>query len=177
MKLIDFLTRTFTWWNGQTWGTYWYTRRKGRFVGTDEVGNSYYRAVAPIIDPSVGPERRWVVYAGEAELSTVPPSWRGWLSHTFDTPPSEEAYEPREWELPPQPNFTGTSRAYRPQGSTLASGRRPAATGDYVAWSPDGVSPSGREREGVSPDGRDVPVPTGHPGTHGRSLDVQKQRG
>ena len=68
----------------------------------------------------------------------VPPSWRGWLAHTFDLPPSEEAYVPREWEMPHLPNMTGTAAAYRPQGSTRASGRRPAATGDYVAWSPEG---------------------------------------
>lgn len=166
MKLIDFLTRTFTWWNGQTWGTYWYTRRKGEHVGTDELGNAYYRAVGPLIDPSAGPERRWVIYNGEAEPSRVPPGWRGWLTHTHDLPPSEHAYKPREWELPYVPNMTGSSHAYRPQGSTSASGRRPAATGDYVAWSPDGWSPTGREPEGVSPDGRDVPKPIAHPGAH-----------
>jgi NADH:ubiquinone oxidoreductase subunit len=32
--------------------------------------------------------------------------------------------------------MTGTPGAYRPPGSTLASGRRPKATGDYKAWSP-----------------------------------------
>jgi NADH:ubiquinone oxidoreductase subunit len=32
--------------------------------------------------------------------------------------------------------MTGTREAYRPSGSTLASGRRPAATGDYQAWTP-----------------------------------------
>jgi NADH:ubiquinone oxidoreductase subunit len=32
--------------------------------------------------------------------------------------------------------MTGTPAAYRPSGSTLASGRRPAATGDYQAWTP-----------------------------------------
>jgi NADH:ubiquinone oxidoreductase subunit len=32
--------------------------------------------------------------------------------------------------------MTGTAEAYRPEGSTLASGKRPPATGDYEAWSP-----------------------------------------
>lgn len=177
MKLIDFLTRTFTWWNGQTWGTYWHTRRRGERVGTDELGNVYYRGLGPIIDPSRGPERRWVIYNGEVEASKVPPSWRGWLSHTFDTPPSEQAYTAREWQKPHLPNMTGSADAYRPQGSTLASGRRPAATGDYVAWSPDDWSPAGREPDGSSPDGRDVAKPIAHPGTHGRGLDTQKHSG
>lgn len=141
MRLFDFLTRTFTWWNGQTWGTYWFTRRHGERVGEDEFGNVYYRCRNPYQgDPSAGPEKRWVIYNGEVELSRVPPSWRGWLAHTHDTPPSEEEYVPREWEMPHLANMTGTPKAYRPQGSTLMSGHRPPATGDYQAWSPDGAN-------------------------------------
>lgn len=140
MKLIDFLTRTFTWWNGQTWGTYWFTRRHGEKVGEDEFGNVYYKGLARHIDPSTGPELRWVIYSGTVEMSNVPPSWRAWLAHTHDIPPSEESYTPREWELPHLPNMTGTPEAYRPPGSTKATGRRPPATGDYVAWSPDGAA-------------------------------------
>lgn len=166
MKLKDFLIRTFTWWNGQTWGTYWYTRRHGEKVGTDEFGNTYYRARGHVIDPSIGPERRWVVYNGEADLSRVPPLWRGWLAHTFVLAPTEQKVATREWELPHLPNMTGTSQAYRPQGSTFAAGRRPAATGDYVAWSPE---------SGAAP--RDVPAPIAHPGTHGNALDLAKQSG
>lgn len=177
MKLIDILTRTFTWWNGQTWGTYFYTRRHGNLVGTDEAGNTYYRAVGPTIDPSTGPERRWVVFVGEADASKVPPDWRGWLTHTFDVPPSEHARTRREWEKPHLANMTGTAAAYRPPGSSAGSGRRPAATGDYQAWSPDGWSPPGREAEGKSPDGRDVPKPISHPGTHGQDIDRQKHSG
>lgn len=177
MTLREFLTRSFTWWNGQTWGTWLYTRRAGQLVGTDEFGNRYYRAVlAKAIDPSMGPERRWVVYNGEAEISRVPPGWRGWLNYTHRTPPTEQGYVPREWEKSHVPNLTGTPGAYRPQGSTNAAGERPAATGDYVAWSPDGWSPTGHDADGKSPDGRDVPRPDAHPGTHGVGLR-QKQAG
>ena len=35
MKLKDFLLRSLTWWNGQTWGTYLYTRRKGQLVNVE----------------------------------------------------------------------------------------------------------------------------------------------
>jgi NADH:ubiquinone oxidoreductase subunit len=66
----------------------------------------------------------------------VPPSWHGWLHHTVDVPPTEVKYTPREWEKPHVPNMTGTPAAYRPSGSTLASGRRPKATGDYQPWTP-----------------------------------------
>ena len=81
-------------------------------------------------------ERRWVIYNGDAEASTVPPSWHGWLHHTVDVPPTEERYQPRPWQKPHRPNLTGTPGAHRPTGSTLAQGRRPKATGDYKAWNP-----------------------------------------
>lgn len=130
------LLRIFTWWNGTTVGTAWYTRRHGQFVGEDAFGNRYYRAQGALIDPSVGPERRWVIYNGEVDASKVPPGWRGWLCHNSETAPSEETYVAREWEKPHEENRTGTAGAYRPRGSQLSVGQRPAATGDYVPWMP-----------------------------------------
>ena len=132
-----FLIRFFTWWNGQTFGTQFWTWLYGESVGEDEFGNRYYRTRGGARDPALGIERRWVVYNGYAEPTTVPPSWHGWLHHTVDEPPVAVAYKPWPWEKPHRPNLTGTSRAYRPVGSTLASGRRPKATGDYRAWRPD----------------------------------------
>jgi NADH:ubiquinone oxidoreductase subunit len=134
MKL--FLLRIFTWWNGQTFGTQLSTWRFGELVGEDEQGNRYFRTKGGKIDPALGFERRWVIYTGYAEASRVPPSWHGWLHHTVDVAPTEESYRPREWEKPHVPNLTGTPRAYRPSGSTLMSGRRPKATGDYQPWTP-----------------------------------------
>lgn len=130
------LLQIFTWWNGQTIGTRFHTWRKGEQVGTDASGNIYYRTRGGVIDPALGVERRWVVYNGLAEGSAVPPGWNGWLHHTVDVAPSQESYSPREWQKPHQENHTGTARAYRPQGSTLAAGTRPDATGDYRAWKP-----------------------------------------
>ena len=121
----QFLLKIFTWWNGQTFGTQLWTWRFGELVGQDEQGNPYYRTKGGKIDPTLGFERRWVVYNGYAEASQVPPSWHGWLHHTVDVAPTEENYTPREWEKPHVPNMTGTPSAYRPSGSTLASGRRP----------------------------------------------------
>lgn len=136
MRTKEFFTQVFTWWNGQTLGTRFYTWRFGQPVGEDEFGNRYYRARGHVIDPSVGAERRWVVYNGEADLSKVPPGWRGWLAHTYALPPTEETYQAHPWQKPHVPNMTGTPEAYRPRGSTLSSGERPAATGDYVPWTP-----------------------------------------
>ena len=133
----QFLLKLFTWWNGETFGTQLWTWRFGELVGADEQGNRYYRTRGGKIDPSLGFERRWVIYNGYAEASRVPPSWHGWLHHTVDLAPTEEAYQPHPWEKPHLPNLTGTPAAYRPAGSILASGRRPKATGDYQPWTPE----------------------------------------
>src|ERR1700761_6954642 len=134
MKL--FFLKIFTWWNGQTFGTQLWTWRFGELVGEDEQGNRYFRTKGGTIDPTLGFQRRWVVYNGYAEATRIPPAWHGWLHHTVDVAPTEETYTPREWEKAHIPNMTGTPAAYRPSGSTLASGRRPKATGDYQAWTP-----------------------------------------
>jgi NADH:ubiquinone oxidoreductase subunit len=135
-EMKDFLLRFFTWWNGQTFGTQFWTWRFGELVGQDEFANRYYRTRGGKIDLTLGMQRRWVIYSGVAEASAVPPSWHGWLHHTVDTPPNAETYQPRPWEKPHRPNLTGTPAAHRPSGSMLTQGRRPKATGDYKAWKP-----------------------------------------
>lgn len=132
----QFFLKLFTWWNSQTFGTQVWTALYGEFVGEDENGNRYYRTKGGKIDPTLGFERRWVIYNGYAEASTITADWHGWMHHTVDVPPTELNYKPREWEKPHRANMTGTVGAYRPPGSTLASGRRPKATGDYQAWTP-----------------------------------------
>lgn len=135
--MLEFLKRFFTWWNGQTFGTQFYTSRYGELVGKDEFGNTYYRTKGGKVDPTIGVERRWVIYAGYAEASQIPPGWHGWMHHRTDVPPTQEDYQPREWQLAHKPNMTGTAQAHRPRGSILATGERPAATGDYQAWQPE----------------------------------------
>ena len=80
----QFLLKFFTWWNGQTFGTQLWTWRFGELVGQDEQGNRYYRTKGGKIDPTLGFERRWVIYNGYAEATRVPPSWHGWMHHTVD---------------------------------------------------------------------------------------------
>lgn len=133
---MKFLLRFFTWWNGETLNTQFYTWRQGERVGEDEFGNIYYRTKGGKIDPALGFERRWVIYAGESEGSATPPGWYGWLHHTVDTLPTEGVYRQYSWEEPYVPNLTGTPLAYRPPGSTLAGAKRPAVGGDYEAWGP-----------------------------------------
>jgi NADH:ubiquinone oxidoreductase subunit len=133
----NFFLRFFTWWNGATFGTQLWTWRYGEAVGRDDFGNRYYRSKGGRIDPTLGFERRWVIYDGLAEPSRVPPDWHGWLHHMVDVPPTQEGYTPRSWQKPHQPNLTGTPLAWRPPGSTLAAGKRPRATGDYKPWTPD----------------------------------------
>ena len=132
----QFLLRFFTWWNGANLNTLWHTRQHGELVGHDEFGNAYYRTRGGKIDPSLGFQRRWVIYNGLSEASMTPPGWNGWLHQTVDVAPSEEEYKPRDWQLPHRGNMTGTPGAIRPKGSTLVRGHRQASGGDYQAWTP-----------------------------------------
>jgi NADH:ubiquinone oxidoreductase subunit len=130
--MMKFLTRFFTWWNGQTFNTQFYTWRKGERVGEDEFGNVYYQGGKD----AEGRTRRWVIYNGYSEASSIPPGWHGWMHHRVDTPPTQENYMPREWQKPHKPNLTGTVGAYRPHGSMYTPENRPVVTGDYDAWTP-----------------------------------------
>jgi NADH:ubiquinone oxidoreductase subunit len=128
----SFFLGLFTWWNGATVGTKFHTWRKGTRVGEDEQGNVYYQGG----QDSEGRTRRWVIYKGYAEASAIPAGWHGWMHHRTDTSPADEDYMPFDWQIEHQENKTGTAQAYRPQGSMLNPGQRPAVTGDYDAWSP-----------------------------------------
>ena len=132
---MGIFSEIFSWWGGNTWSNRIYTMLRGTHVGTDEMGNRYYvqsKGVGPLDVP-----RRWVIYNGEAEASKVSPDWHGWMHYTVDTPPTQEKYTPRPWQKPHIENKTGTPEAWRPSGSILGKGKRPAATGDYQAWKPD----------------------------------------
>jgi len=124
---MNMLVRAVTWWNGQTLGTQWYTRKNGVKVGEDDQGNIFYQ--------TEDGKRRWVIFNGEAEASRVSPDWHGWLHHTWDEPPSERALVHKSWEKPHRENLTGTPLAYAPDGSL----RRPVPTDrrDYEAWTPE----------------------------------------
>jgi NADH:ubiquinone oxidoreductase subunit len=127
---MGFWSRTFTWWNGDTWGTRLFTRLDGREVGRDEAGNVYCQH-------KKNPRRRWVIYAGNNDGSRVPPAWQMWLRGTIDELPEEALPPIRKFQKRPEPNATGTMAAFRPDGA-LGSGKiRPASTGDYQPWTPE----------------------------------------
>lgn len=125
----------FAWWTGTTWGTRWTIARRGKQVGSDAFGNTYYLDTSGRPGPT-GKPRRWVVYSDISEPSLVPPGWHGWLHYVTDDLPDDQSIQPREWELPHKPNLTGTVGAYRPPGSILTPEQRPDVTGDYDAWRP-----------------------------------------
>jgi len=115
-----------------SFGTWLFTQLHGEAVGTDEFGNRYF------LDPRTKGgkrERRWVLYKGTPEASKVPPDWQAWLHGIAKAPPvGEQGHQP--WQIPYEPNLTGTEQAYRPPGHTLRGGHRAKATGDYEPWTP-----------------------------------------
>jgi len=127
---MGFWSRTFTWWNGDTWGTRLFTRLDGREIGRDETGNVYFQHKKQS-------RRRWVIYAGNNDGSRVPPAWQLWLRGTIDELPEVALPPVRKFQTQPEPNATGTMAAFRPDGA-LGSGKiRPASTGDYQPWTPE----------------------------------------
>lgn len=129
---MSFLKQIFTWWNGQNLNTRFHTWRKGTKVGEDEFGNTYYEGGTD----SEGRTRRWVIYGGYSEASSIPPGWHGWMHHRTDKAPVNDGYKPHEWQKTHQPNLTGSAAAYRPKGSLTTPEKRPTVTGDYDAWTP-----------------------------------------
>lgn len=113
-------------------GTRLMTWISGRYVGTDEFGNRYYRRRGR---SGYTRERRWVMYKGEVEASRVPPEWHAWLHHVSDAAPVEPGRR-FAWQRPHQRNLTGTAEAYRPAGSLLKGGKRAKASADYEPWTP-----------------------------------------
>ena len=118
-----------------TIGTRLFTWLHGRAIGRDAGGNIYYEEKRVTRG---GRPRRWVIYAGPAEASAVPPEWHSWLHYTTDAPIAVPRQLP--WLKPHVPNLTGTPLSYRPQGHDYQGGHRAAATGDYEAWSPDAAA-------------------------------------
>jgi len=107
---------------------------RSKRVGKDEFGNCYYESRKT---RNNGRPRRYVIYKGTPEASKVPADWHGWLHYTETDLPPEGGYAKQAWQLPHQPNLTGTIHAYRPAGHLLRLGRRRQATGDYQPWKPE----------------------------------------
>ena len=52
----------FTWWNKFTFGTFLKTLLFGKYVGSDEFGNKYYKSKK---------NERWVIYADSIEATKI----------------------------------------------------------------------------------------------------------
>ena len=102
-----FLKQLFTWWNRQTVGTFIYTLFFGKFIGIDRFGNKYYQS-------SNG--KRWVIYKHTVESSKIPPEWHSWIHFLRNNKPSENEKK-FDWQKQHEENLTGTSKAYKPEGS------------------------------------------------------------
>lgn len=90
-------------------------RRKDKFVGRDENGNSYYES-------SKG--KRWVMYSSVSEPTTVPPEWHVWLHYTDNVVPVNN----KKRKVKHTPNLTGIKDAYYPNQKVKNY---------YKSWSPD----------------------------------------
>lgn len=127
---MGWFSNIFTWWNGATLGTRWFTRRNGGDgVGRDADGNRYFQ--------TADGKRRWVIYDGIADSSRIPPEWYLWLHKTRALPPTEAPLPVKTWETPWRPNPTGTALAELPGGSLARGGQRQRSENDYNAWVPE----------------------------------------
>lgn len=112
-------TRISTWLNGEQ-------------VGTDEFGNRYFQDKR---QPKSGRRRRWVMYVGAPDPTSVPAEWHAWLHYTVDKP-LERDLAAKPWQKEQVPNPTGTPQAYLPPGHDLRGGRRERSSADYESWTP-----------------------------------------
>ncbi len=99
------IKQIFTWWNSQTFGTFFYTTFFGKLVGKDEFGNKYYKN---------NKGKRWVIYNGEVNASKITSDWFSWIHHTTNTIPSEKNQKKYSWQKPHIENKTGTGESYKP---------------------------------------------------------------
>ena len=94
----------FTWWNKQTFGTFLKTLFFGKFVGSDEFGNKYYKSKK---------NERWVIYAKNIEATKITSDWYLWIHHTIDKVPDyKEKKHP--WQKNHLENQTGSKNSFKP---------------------------------------------------------------
>ena len=103
-------------------------------IGQDDQGNVYYQS--KVFDDNLKIYRRRVKYRGMAEPSKIPQVWHAWLHYMIEDVPKEKALRPYEWQIKHLPNFTGTKRAYFPEGHISNGGQRKQVSADYTQWRP-----------------------------------------
>ena len=94
----------FTWWNKFTFGTFLKTLLFGKYVGSDEFGNKYYKSKK---------NERWVIYADSIEATKISSEWYLWIHHTIDKIPDKNIQK-FKWQKKHLENQTGGSNSYKP---------------------------------------------------------------
>ncbi len=94
----------FTWWNRQTFGTFLKTLFFGRYVGSDEYGNKYYKSKK---------NERWVIYSKNIEATKITSDWFLWIHHTIDKIPNNQDKK-YIWQKKHLENQTGTENSFKP---------------------------------------------------------------
>ena len=112
--MFSFLKQIFTWWHKHTVGTFIYTLFLGKFSGKDQFGNKYY---------SGSNKKRWVIYKNNIESTKIPPEWHSWIHLQRKNKPSEDEKK-FNWQKEHQENLTGTSKAYKPEGSLSSNTKK-----------------------------------------------------
>ena len=120
--MINFFKQIFIWWHKQTIGTFIYTLFTGKYVGSDESGNKYY---------TNSKKKRWVIYKNRVESSKIPPEWHLWIHSTTNNKPLSNTTK-FKWQKKHQENLTGTSKAYKPNGSLVYDVRKDMKK--YETW-------------------------------------------
>ena len=120
----------FTWWNGNTVGTKLYTFLKGKKVGEDYLGNTYFE--------SKNQESRWCIYRNQSEASRISPEWNSWLRYISNTIPTSDKTT-YAWQKRFDGNATGLGSAYKPSARRAGPSKKDFEhyQSDYKAWKPE----------------------------------------
>jgi len=94
----------FTWWSRQTFGTFLKTLFFGKFVGSDEYGNKYYKSKK---------DERWVIYSNNIEATKITSDWYLWMHRTIDRIPDSKETK-YLWQKKHLENQTGTKNSFKP---------------------------------------------------------------
>ena len=94
----------FTWWNKKTFGTFLKTLFFGKYVGSDEFGNKYYRSKKM----SDG------LCTNKIEATKITSDWYLWIHHTIDKIPDSKDKKIFMAKKKHQENQTGTQNSFKP---------------------------------------------------------------
>ena len=98
------LKMIFTWWNRYTFGTFLKTLFFGKYVGSDESGNKYYKSKK---------NERWVIFSNNIEATKITSEWYLWMHHTIDKIPDRQDIK-HLWQKKHLENQTGTNNSFKP---------------------------------------------------------------